>query len=322
MIRVLIVALFNCLTLTVIAAEPEQEILLWPKEHPANEGDAPKFVGTLEWMERVTRSPAVTPFLPEPGKRNGTAVVICPGGGYSGLAMEKEGLEVGRWMQQRGIVGVVLRYRCGGGKNQQPVPLHDAQRAIRLVRHHAAEWGVDPQRVGILGFSAGGHLASTAAAMFDAGDAKSADPIEKRSSRPDFAVLVYPVISMEDGVTHGGSRKNLLGENASDELVAHWSTYRRVTNKTPPTFLIHAGDDEAVPVKNALLFYEALVAHGVPAELHVFEAGGHGFGMLHGDRPADKWPELLEPWLANRGLLKARTPYARRKIGKPNTNSS
>lgn len=303
MVRVLIVAWLNCLTLTAIAAEPEQEILLWPADHPANEGDAPKFVGTLEWMERVTRSPAVTPFLPEPGKRNGTAVVICPGGGYSGLAMEKEGLEVGRWMQERGIAGVVLRYRSGGGKNQQPVPLQDAQRAIRLVRSRAAEWGIEPQRVGILGFSAGGHLASTAATMFDEGNATSADPIEKQSSRPDFAVLVYPVISMEEGVTHGGSRKNLLGENAADELVAHWSTYRRVTDKTPPTFLIHAGDDEAVPVINSLLFYEALVAHKVPAELHVFEAGGHGFGMLRGDRPADKWPELLEPWLVSHKLL-------------------
>jgi acetyl esterase/lipase len=308
MIRIATLAVIACCAVGSAGAEPEQEILLWPAGHAANAGDAPKFVGTLEWMERVTRSPAITPFLPEPGKRNGTAVVICPGGGYSGLAMEKEGLEVGRWMQERGLAGVVLRYRSGGGKNQQPVPLEDAQRAIRLVRSRAAEWGINPQRVGILGFSAGGHLASTAATMFDEGDSTSADPIEKQSSRPDFAVLVYPVISMEEGVTHAGSRKNLLGENASNELVAHWSTYRRVTDKTPPTFLIHAGDDEAVPVKNALLFYEALVAHKVPAELHVYETGGHGFGMLRGDRPADKWPELLEPWLARRGLLKAPSP--------------
>jgi acetyl esterase/lipase len=290
------------MALAARAAEPEQEILLWPEGHAANLGDEPKFVGTLEWMKRVTRSPAITPFLPEADKRSGAAVVICPGGGYGGLAMEKEGLEVGRWMQQHGIAGVVLRYRCGGGKNQQPVPLEDAQRAIRLVRHHAKEWGVDPQRVGILGFSAGGHLASSAATMFYDGDPDAADPVEKQPCRPDFAVLVYPVISMENGVTHGGSRRNLLGENADDLLVKSLSTDGRVTEKTPPTFLIHAGDDEAVPVKNSLLFYEALVAHQVPAELHVFEAGGHGFGMLRGDRPADKWPELLEPWLARRGL--------------------
>jgi acetyl esterase/lipase len=293
-----------CLCVAARGAEPVQEILLWPEGHAANQGDEPKFTGTLEWMERVMRSPAITPFLPESDKRTGAAVVICPGGGYSGLAMQKEGLEVAEWMSQRGIAGVVLRYRCGGGKNQQPVPLQDAQRAIRTVRSRASEWNIDPQRVGILGFSAGGHLASTAATMFDDGDPKAADAIDRQSSRPDFAVLVYPVISMENGVTHNGSRKNLLGENASDELVERWSTYRRITDKTPPTFLVHVSDDEPVPVKNSLLFYEALVTRGVPAELHVYEAGGHGFGMLRGDSPADKWPEQLEPWLKKHGILK------------------
>jgi acetyl esterase/lipase len=294
--------------MTALAAEPEREILLWPAGHPANQGDEPKVVDTPEWTERVTRSPGITPFLPEEGRRTGAAVVICPGGGYSGLAMEKEGLEVARWMRDRGIAGIVLRYRCGGGPNQQPVPLEDAQRAIRTVRSHAQDWGVDPRRVGILGFSAGGHLASSAATMFDAGDAQNADPIEQQSSRPDFAVLVYPVISMEDGATHGGSRKNLLGENANEKLVDHWSTYRRVSDKTPPTFLVHASDDGGVPVKNSLLFYEALVNHHVPAELHIYEVGGHGFGMLRGDRPADKWPEQLQPWLASHGILKDGLP--------------
>jgi len=304
MIRVLSVALLSCLALAASAAESEREILLWPEGHAANLGDEPKFAGTLEWMERVTRSPAITPFLPAADKRGGGAVVICPGGGYSGLAMEKEGLEVGRWMQQRGIAGVVLRYRCGGGKNQQPVPLQDVQRAIRVVRSHA-DWNVDPQRVGVLGFSAGGHLASTAATMFDDGDSQAADPLDRLSSRPDFAVLVYPVISMEEGATHSGSRTNLLGDNPSAELIEHWSTYRRVSDTTPPTFLVHASDDTAVPVKNSLLFYEALVAHKIPSDLHVFEIGGHGFGMLRGERPADKWPELLEPWLRQHGILQA-----------------
>lgn len=286
------------------AADSVQELLLWPADHPANAGNEPAFSGTPEWMERITRSPAITPFIPEPDKRGGAAVVICPGGGYAGLAMEKEGLEVARWMQARGVAGVVLRYRCGGGKNQQPVPLQDAQRAIRLVRSHAAEWGVDPERVGILGFSAGGHLASTAATMFDDGDPNAADAVDKLSSRPVFAVLVYPVISMKDGVTHAGSRQNLLGRDAGDDLVERWSSDRQITDKTPPTFLVHASDDTAVPVKNSLLFYEALVAHKVPAELHVYEIGGHGFGMLRGDRPADHWPELLEPWLKSHGVIK------------------
>jgi acetyl esterase/lipase len=286
------------------AADEPQEILLWPADHPANQGNEPAYAGTIEWMERVTRSPAITPFLPGADQRGGAAVVICPGGGYAGLAMEKEGLEVAEWMRERGIAGIVLRYRCGGGANQQPVPLEDAQRAIRTVRARAAEWGVDPDRVGILGFSAGGHLASTAATMFDDGDAEAADPIERESSRPDFAVLVYPVISMVEGVTHGGSRHNLLGESPSDELAGQWSTDQRVTDQTPPTFLVHASDDEGVPVKNSLLFYEALVAHKIPAELHIYEAGGHGFGMLRGDRPADRWPEQLEPWLKAHGLLR------------------
>lgn len=293
-----------CLESSATAQEPIQEIPLWPADHPANAGNEPAYAGTVEWMERVTRSPAITPFLPEPDQRGGAAVVICPGGGYAGLAMEKEGLEVARWMQERGIAGIVLRYRCGGGKNQQPVPLMDAQRAIRMVRSRAAEWGVDPERVGILGFSAGGHLASTAATMFDGGDADSQDAIERQSSRPSFAVLVYPVISMQDNVGHGGSRNNLLGADASEDLKERWSANRRVTDQTPPTFLVHASDDKGVLVKNSLLFYEALVAHSVPAELHVYEVGGHGFGMLRGDRSADHWPEQLEPWLRQHGFLK------------------
>jgi acetyl esterase/lipase len=285
------------------AAEPPKEMLLWPADHPANQGDEPKTVDSPEWTERVTKSPTLTPFLPEAGKRNGAAVVVCPGGGYSGLAMQKEGLEVAEWLRSKGIVGVVLRYRCGGGKNLQPVPLQDAQRAIRTVRANAEEWGVDPHRVGILGFSAGGHLASSAATMFDDGQANSSDTIEMQSSRPDFAVLVYPVITFVDPSMHRGSRNNLLGEGASEELAEKWSTDRRVTKKTPPTFLVHAGDDEGVPVKDSLLFYEALVAKRVPAELHVYEVGGHGFGMFRDERPADKWPEQLDGWLKARKIL-------------------
>jgi acetyl esterase/lipase len=286
------------------AAADEQEILLWPADHPANAGNEPLTTGMPEWLDRVTRSPAITPFLPETDAATGAAVVICPGGGYGGLAMAKEGMEVAQWMQKRGIAGFVLRYRCGGGKNQQPVPLMDAQRALRMVRSRAKEWSIDPERVGILGFSAGGHLASTAATMFDDGDSGSDDPVARASSRPDFAVLVYPVISMAEGVTHGGSRVNLLGRDADEALSKRWSTDRQVSDKTPPTFLVHASDDGAVPVKNSLLFYEALVAHHVPAELHVYEEGGHGFGMLRGDRPADHWPDQLEPWLKKRGITR------------------
>jgi acetyl esterase/lipase len=284
------------------AAEAPQEMLLWPEDHPANQGEELSTVDSPEWTERVTRSPTLTPFFPEEGKRNGAAIVICPGGGYRGLAMQKEGLEVAEWLRSKGIVGVVLRYRCGGGKNQQPVPLEDARRAIRTVRANADRWGVDPDRVGILGFSAGGHLASTAATMFEEG-AHTEDPIDQMSSRPDFAVLVYPVITFVDESMHRGSRDNLLGPDASEKLAAEWSTDRRVNERTPPTFLVHAGDDKGVPVENSLLFYQALVARGVPAELHVYEVGGHGFGMFRDDRPADEWPEQLQRWLQQREVL-------------------
>jgi acetyl esterase/lipase len=286
------------------AADPEREIFIWPADHPANSGVEPAAVGSKEWMERIDRGPSITPFIPDAGQQTGAAVVICPGGGYGHLAMDHEGLQVARWMRDRGIAAFVLRYRCGGGKNQQPVPLNDAQRAIRLVRSEAAKWGVDASHVGVLGFSAGGHLASTVDTMFDDGDPGAADPIEKQSSRPDFAVLVYPVISMQNGVTHGGSRQNLLGRDADDALVAQWSSDQRVTDRTPPTFLVHASDDGAVPVKNALLFYEACVAHKVPVEMHIYEVGGHGFGMRPGDLPANHWHEQLEPWLVKHGIAK------------------
>jgi acetyl esterase/lipase len=300
---VFILAAMSLVVAEAGAVEAPREMLLWPEDHPANQGDELSTVDSPEWTERVTKSPTLTVFLPDEDKPNGAAIVICPGGGYSGLAMQKEGLEVAEWARSKGIVGVALRYRCGGGKNQQPVPLEDAKRAIRTVRAEAAELGVDPNRIGILGFSAGGHLASSAATMFEEA-AHTEDPIDQMSSRPDFAVLVYPVITFIDDSMHRGSRNNLLGPDASEELAAEWSTDRRVTEKTPPTFLVRASDDKGVPVKNSLLFYEALVAKGVPAELHVYEIGGHGFGMFRDERPADKWPEQLERWLKSRDVIK------------------
>jgi acetyl esterase/lipase len=305
-------ALALMLTVTALlngvrAADPVKELPLWPPGHPGNAGGEPTVAGTPEWLELDKENPSITPLLPEPDKRNGSAVVVCPGGGYGHHAMGHEGQAIAEWLRARGVAGIVLRYRCGGGKNQQPAPLQDVQRAIRTVRSRASEWGIDPERIGVLGSSAGGHLASCAATMFDVnqdgGQADAADPIERLSSRPAFAVLLYPVISMEKGIAHGGSRDNLLGKNPSDELVAQWSTDRRVTEKTPPTLIISTSDDRTVPIKNSLLFYEALLAHNVPAEMHIWETGGHGFGLRGGDRPVDKWTEQLEPWLKVRGLI-------------------
>jgi len=204
----------------------------------------------------------------------------------------------------------VLKYRCGGGVHQHPVPLNDAQRALRIMRSRASEWKIDADKIGIAGFSAGGHLASSAGTRSVEGDtsvegdADAEDPLERVSSRANFLVLIYPVISMQEGVTHAGSKKNLLGENPDDELVRSLSNELQVTAETGPTFLVNAYDDKAVPAENSLLFYQALRKHKVPAEMHLYEIGGHGFGMYRGDRTADRWPDLLEGWLQGRGLMK------------------
>lgn len=285
------------------AFETPKEELLWPANHAANQGEGSKTFETPEWTERVNSSPTLTIFLPSKEKRNGAAIIICPGGSYSVLATQKEGYEVAEWCRAHGIVGVVLRYRCGGGKNQQPVPLNDVQQAIRRVRAQAADFSIDSTRIGILGFSAGGHLASTAATMFTDGNPHASDPIERESSRPDFTVLIYPVITLVGDAAHHGSRNNLLGVDPSEALAAEWSTNRLITEHTPPTFLVHASDDYGVTVTNSILFYEGLVAKKIPAEMHLYETGGHGFGMLRGKRPADLWPNELKAWLKDRHLI-------------------
>ena len=303
-----IAALIAVGALSASAADPEL-MLIYPPDHPANAEGPPPTEDTPEWTTRVATRPAILPFLTTAAETDGAAekpravCIVCPGGGYGGLAVEKEGVEPAKWLNERGVAALVLRYRCGGGANQQPVPLEDAQRAIRLVRSKAKEWSVDPNRLGVWGFSAGGHLAASTGVFGDDGDPHAADPVAAQASRPDFLILAYPVISMEMGTTHGGSRANLLGPEPADALVAKWSTDRHVDAKTPPAFLVHASDDKGVFPENSLRFYRALVIHGVPAEMHIFESGGHGFGMLRGERPCDQWPRELEPWLRGRGII-------------------
>jgi acetyl esterase/lipase len=279
------------LSLTLIGADgaPKAEPL-WPKGAPGALGDKDADIPTL------------TPFLPPADKATGAAVVICPGGGYSGLAISYEGMDVGAWMAKRGVAGFVLKYRVAPYKH--PIPLQDAQRALRIVRARAKEFGVDPARVGILGFSAGGHLASTAATHFDDGKADAADPIDKMSCRPDFAVLCYPVVTLKPPYAHMGSRINLLGKDADEKLVESLCNDQQVTDKTPPTFLFHTADDNAVPVENSLLFFEALHKAKVPAELHVYEHGRHGVGLAPNDPVLSSWPELLEKWMQAHGWMK------------------
>lgn len=250
------------------------------------------------------QEPAIEVRLPARGNATGQTVVICPGGGYGMLAYDWEGTDIAGWLNGQGIAAVVLKYRLpekASNVVRRLSPLLDAKRALRLTRHHAESWGVDPRRIGVMGFSAGGHLASMLGTHFDAGDADAADPVERLNSRPDFMILMYPVITMTDGAAHAGSRQNLLGKDPPEELRREYSSELHVTRATPPTFLVHAGDDAVVSVRNSLLFHAALVARGVPAELHVYPSGGHGFSLAIGHGRLQGWTQRCAEWLAEKG---------------------
>jgi acetyl esterase/lipase len=262
-------------------ADPPRTILLWPNGAPGAKGTDP-----------VKDVPSLRIWLPRPDLATGAAVVVCPGGGYGGLADDHEGKQVAEWLNSVGVAAFVLKYRLGP-RYHHPAMLDDAGRAIRLVRANAARWNVDPGRVAIMGFSAGGHLASTAGTHFNQA---VIDNPGKVSLRPDFMILLYPVISFEDSIGHRGSRDNLIGLHPDAALVRKYSNELQVTAQTPPTFLVHAGDDKVVPVANSLHFYEALQANGVPAEMHIYPAGGHGFGM-NNPTTADRWTDRLKNWL-------------------------
>ena len=251
------------------------------------------------------QSPGIAVFLPAKKNSTGQAVIICPGGGYAYLSYNWEGTDVAKLLNAKGITAVVLKYRLPNAKsNITPnlSPLMDAKRAIRILRANADKWGINKNNIGIMGFSAGGHLASTLATHFDEGDRNSKDSIEQQSSRPDFAVLVYPVISMDKKITHMGSHNNLIGENADSALTRLYSNELQVTKQTPPTFLLHSTDDKSVPVENSLRFYQALKNNGVPVEMHIFPTGGHGYGLALGKGSLESWTELLVTWM--RGLAK------------------
>lgn len=258
------------------------------------------------------QTPTLEVYLPDDEIATGKAILIFPGGGYTILAYEWEGTEFAQWLQKNGIAGIVVKYRLPVSEsltNPKEVPLADAQRAVRLVRHHAEEWDINPDQVGIMGFSAGGHLASTLSTQYDVrtvldddqvvtGNLQAVPPgkaIDSLSARPDFSILVYPVISFRDVSAHSGSRRNLLGEEPSQELIDRFSSELHVNPETPPTFLIHAQDDSGVPVQNSLLYFEALTRNGVPASLHVYPTGGHGFAF--GTGTVEEWTNILNSWL-------------------------
>jgi len=257
--------------------------LLWP-------GGAPGALGNED-----TDRPNLTIYLPQSnGAQSG--VVVCPGGSYGMLAVDHEGKQIADWLNARGAAAFVLRYRLGP-RYHHPIELGDAQRALRFVRFHAAEYGIAADKIGIWGFSAGGHLASTAGTHFDPGQAGAPDPIDRMSSRPDFLILCYPVISFTTPYAHRGSMKNLLGDNPDPQLAASLSNETQVTAETPPTFLFHTNSDSGVPAENSVLFYLALRKAGVPAEMHIYEQGPHGVGLALSDPILSAWSRQLEPWM-------------------------
>lgn len=286
--------LLACLAAPLLAQTPAQPKadLLWPD-------GAPGALGATD-----EDKPSLTPHLVPAGRGTGTAVVVCPGGGYAHLSMDKEGEQVAAWFNSIGVAAFVLKYRLGP-RYHHPIELGDAQRAIRTIRSKAAEYRVDPARIGIMGFSAGGHLASTAGTHYDAGKADAADPIDRLGSRPDFLVLCYAVITFHDPYAHVGSRTMLLGSAPDAALVDSLSSESQVNAQTPPTFLFHTANDRTVPVENSVQFFLALRKAGVPAELHVYENGPHGVGLAPTDAALSSWPARLEAWLRGRGLLNA-----------------
>jgi acetyl esterase/lipase len=274
---------------TVLSQKSKMEYL-WPNGAPDAKGDGPG------------DKPTLTFFFPD--KPNGAAIVICPGGAYRGLAPH-EADTIGNWCNTFGVTGIVLRYRhaLSGAGYHHPTPLLDAQHALSLVRSRAKELGIDPGKIGIMGFSAGGHLAASLGTHFKEKDRSSLDPLKSISCRPDFMILVYPVITMDTAFTHLGSRESLLGLNPPKDLVELMSNEKQVTPDCPPGFIVHTTDDQAVPVENAVAMYAALQKSKVPAEMHIFQHGAHGFGLGFNSGAVGAWPGLCKTWMKNLGLI-------------------
>jgi acetyl esterase/lipase len=274
----------------LVLAQTADTIPLWENRAPGALGDAD------------ADRPTLTIFRAAGRPTGGTSVIIAPGGGYVNLSMDKEGRQIASWFNAMGVTAFVLKYRLGP-RYHHPIELGDAQRAIRLVRSRAMQFGIAPDRIGMMGFSAGGHLAATAGTRFDDGNASAPDEVDRVSSRPDFLILAYPVISTDPAIAHAGSVRSLLGDNPTPALLQELSADLHVTAKTPPTFLFSTNADTAVPAENTIRFYLALRQAKVPAEMHIFENGPHGVGLDLGDPALSLWPTLLTNWLRGRGLL-------------------
>lgn len=295
---VLPAALLACLGAASLSAAAEPEtLLLWPLGAPGATFDEAGDRPTLTLYRTKSETPTA-------------AVVICPGGGYGHLAIDHEGHEIATWLNSLNITAAICEYRHRGRGNDgkgygHPAPMQDAKQAIRMMRANAGEWNIQPEQIGIIGFSAGGHLASTVSTHFDPGIEDDDDPVQRFSSRPDFAILCYPVIGFNKPYTHRGSQRNLLGESPDPLLVRTLSNETRVTEETPPTFLWATTEDTVVPPENSVQYYLALVRRQVPSELHIFERGRHGLGLGAETPDVSSWPELCETWLRVRGILRA-----------------
>jgi acetyl esterase/lipase len=297
-----ILTLLIFLTASSLAFSQNHTLNLWPGLPPLQKVSDQQEKSVQEGIVRISnvQIPSIEVYLPTKQIATGEAVVIFPGGGYGILAYDWEGTDFAKWLNAQGIAGIVVKYRLPISTSltdAKEVPLLDAQRAIRLVRQHAAAWHINPSKVGIMGFSAGGHLAATLSTSFAHQLPLERDAIDTLSARPDFSILVYPVISFQNAPTHGGSRKNLIGDPAIPELVQRFSNELQVTANTPPTFLVHAQDDKAVPLENSLLYYQALHAKGVKASLHIYPTGGHGFAFGLGKGAVEGWREVLLAWV-------------------------
>jgi acetyl esterase/lipase len=291
---------FTLLLININAQNPVLKI--WPDGIPGsikNDSYSEKVTltnGIPSRYEKVT-DPTISVFLPPAGKATGSAVLICPGGGYGVLAFDHEGFAIARWLNDNGIAGIILKYRLPSDmimKDKSIGPLQDAQEAMRIIRRNASEWKIDPYKIGVIGFSAGGHLASTlsthyAEIVYDVSDTTSA--------RPDFSLLIYPVISFDGSITHSGSRRNLIGENPSYDVIKHFSNELQITAETPPAFLVHSADDNVVPFKNSIVYSESLQRNKIPVEMHIFQKGGHGYGLSVNNGTQSSWPDLCMNWL-------------------------
>ena len=306
--RVLPVSFFVLNAFMINGFSQTLTIKLWPDGIPGSITD-PSYVEKITTVDgRITRcervvNPDLSVFLPAPDKANGAAVLICPGGGYGALAFDHEGNAIAKWLNDNGIAGIILKYRLPSDqimKDKSTGPLQDAQEAMRVIRRNASDWKIDPGKVGVIGFSAGGHLASTLSTHYAE---KVYEVKDNSSARPDFSLLIYPVVSFDTTITHSGSRNNLIGIKPDARLVERFSNELQITNETPPAFLVHSADDKAVPVMNSIGYFKGLQKNNIPAELHVFQKGGHGYGLAIDRGTESSWPDLCIRWLKQIGIF-------------------